>query len=386
MWAPLVGLSVAAFIFNTSEFIPTGLLSDIAASFALNEAQAGTMISVYALAVLVLSVPLMVVCSRFDPKRLLLGVIGLFLAGQVLSAVAPTFELLVAARLLVAAAHAVFWSIASPYASRIVDESHASLAMSMVVTGTSVAMILGMPLGRVIGLALGWRMTFVCVAVVAGAVLLLLAAVMPRLDRGEPFSVRELPSLMKNGGLVAIYVATVLVATGYYTGYSYIEPFMQQVAHLAAGEVTAALTVFGCAGIVGSLLFSRCFDGHRAAFIRIMVGGVAAALALMLPASASFASACAVCALWGLCATAFNVAFQAEIIRLVPPEAAAVAVSIFSGLFNLGISLGTWLGGTVVTGPGIGLVGVVGAAVAFAGLVCCVMLIGRPRRGVSLSR
>ena len=106
----------------------------------------------------------------------------------------------------------------------------------------------------------------------------------------------------------------------------------------------------------------------------------------MLPASASFASACAVCALWGLCATAFNVAFQAEIIRLAPPEAAAVAVSIFSGLFNLGISLGTWLGGTVVTGSGIGLVGVVGAAVAFAGLVCCVMLIGRPRRGVSLSR
>ena len=133
-------------MFNTSEFIPVGLLTDIAGTFALSEAQAGMMISVYAWGVMILSLPLMVAASRLDPRRLLLLVIAVFMAGQVASAVAPTFVTLVLARLLVAAAHAIFWSIASPLATRIADPSQASRAMGLVVTGSSIAMIAGMPL------------------------------------------------------------------------------------------------------------------------------------------------------------------------------------------------------------------------------------------------
>ena len=127
--APLVFLTLAAFLLNTSEFVPIGLLTDIASTFSLTESGAGLMISIYAWAVAALSLPLMIAASRMPPKRLILVVLAVFCAGQVGTAVAPTFELLVAARLVVAAAHAVFWSVASPYAVRVAAPEHASCAM-----------------------------------------------------------------------------------------------------------------------------------------------------------------------------------------------------------------------------------------------------------------
>lgn len=379
MWFPLACLAVSAFIFNTSEFMPVGLLTDIAGSFSLTEARAGMMISIYAWAVMALSLPLMVAGSRLAPRRLLLLVIGVFLAGQVGSALAPSFPLLVAARLLVAAAHAVFWSIASPLATRIADERHASVAMGMVVTGSSVAMILGMPLGRVIGLALGWRATFACVAAAALVVLALLSAAMPPLDRGAPFTLDRLPQLARNRPLMGLYAVTILFATGYYTSYSYIEPFLGDVAHLGASQVTLALTAFGFAGIVGSALFSRLYDGRRAAFTRIMVAGLAAMLLLLLPAALRGVPVLAVCALWGLFATAANVAFQAEVIRTTDEGSSAVAMSIFSGLFNLGIGCGTAIGGAVVSSAGVALTGPAGGAIALAALAVT-LAVFRPAR------
>ena len=226
---PLLCLAFTAFIFNTSEFIPVGLLTDIASSFALTEAQTGMMISIYAWGVMILSVPLMVFASRYDYRRILLGVVGIFLIGQIGSALAPTFALLIAARLIVASAHAVFWSVATPAASQIAGPKYSSLALSMVASGSSVAMVLGMPLGRAIGLALGWRMTFTSVAIASFVALIGLTATVPKMEKGEPFRVRALPQLFRNPALAALYIMTILGATGYYVGYSYIEPFLQQI-------------------------------------------------------------------------------------------------------------------------------------------------------------
>ncbi len=377
---PLVGLACSAFIFNTSEFIPVGLLTDIAATFALSEAQAGMMISVYAWAVMVLSVPLMVLGSRMAMKPLLLTLLALFTAGQAGSAVAPTFELLVASRLLVAAAHAVFWSIASPVATRVVSGGNASLAMGMVATGSSVAMVLGLPLGRAVGLVLGWRMTFGCMAVVSLAALVYLALLLPPMEKGEPFRVRELPGLLRNPVLIGMYVVTVCFACGYYTGYSYIEPFLQQVAGMGDALITVVLTVYGMAGIFGSVMFSRFYDMRRYGFIGFSILGLALALALMRFTAAGAAVAFAMVVVWGICGTVFNVAFQAEVIRYSPADASTVAMSIFSGLFNLGIGCGSALGGAVVEEVSIAVVGFVGAAVAAVGFLLFAFWLSRSMR------
>ena len=170
-WLPLVGITLSAFIFNTSEFMPIGLLTDIAVDFGITEARAGMLISIYAWVVMAMSLPLMILCSRIPLRPLLLGVIALFAGSQVFSSISTGYYTLLASRIGVAFAHSVFWSIATPIATRIVPASHQSTAMGMVVTGTSIAMIFGLPMGRFIGLAAGWRMTFACVAVISFATL-----------------------------------------------------------------------------------------------------------------------------------------------------------------------------------------------------------------------
>ncbi len=143
-WMPLIGITVSAFIFNTSEFMPVGLLTDIADTFSLTEASAGMLITVYAWFVMLLSLPLMLVFCKTDLRKLLLGTLALFCGGQVLSCISTGYGMLMLSRIAVAAAHAVFWSIASPAAVRVVAPEHRSLALSAIVTGTSVAMICGL--------------------------------------------------------------------------------------------------------------------------------------------------------------------------------------------------------------------------------------------------
>lgn len=166
-WLALAGVAVAAFVFNSSEFMPVGLLTDIGKTFGTNEATTGMLVSVYAWAVMLLSVPLMIIATRLDFRRLLLVVIVVFLVGQVLTSLSTSYWMLMAARMVVACAHSVFWAIAAPIAVRLVPKNKRALALSVVETGTAVAAIVGLPLGRAIGLAVGWRLTFAIVAVIS---------------------------------------------------------------------------------------------------------------------------------------------------------------------------------------------------------------------------
>lgn len=370
---PVAGIALSAFILNTSEFMPIGLLTDISQSFGISEATCGIMITVYAWAVMVLSLPLMIFASRFKPKQLMLAIIAVFAAGQFCSAVAPSFVALVFSRLLVACAHAIFWSVASPFAVRVVGEEHGPVAIGLVATGSSIAMTFGMPLGRMVGLALGWRMTLTLVGIVSVCVVAYLAAMFPGLERGERFTLDKLPGLARNRALIAIYVITVLFATAYYTGYSYIEPFLGQVAHLPADLVTAALMVFGAFGLLGSWLFSRLYERMRGRFLTASVAGAAGPLLLLLATGVVPWLAFALCSVWGICATAFNVACQAEVIHVTDDDSSAVAMSVFSGLFNLGIGTGTAIGGAVTSGVGVAYVGVVGGLIGVAGVAWCLL-------------
>lgn len=374
-WFPLLGLTFSAFIFNTSEFIPIGLLTDIAAEFRTSEAHAGLLISVYAWVVTLLSLPLMLLVCRMEFRRLLLATVALFALCQVLSAASTGYYVLMLSRIGVACSHAVFWSIASPLAVRVVSPRHRSLALSLIVTGTSVAMIVGLPLGRIIGLHIGWRMTFLCVAVAAFAILLYLAAVFPKVPSRKTFSVRQLPQLAHNRSLIGIYLLSLAIATSYYTAYSYIEPFLKQVAALADGWITFTLVIFGAAGLLGSLAFSRWYDKHPSAFGGTVTAGVALALLLLLPAAGRPATVIPLCAFWGMSVTAFNVVFQAEIIKCTPQDATSVAMSVFSGLFNLGIGCGTLLGGLVCTYFSLAYVGYVGGVLAILAILYCTQVL-----------
>ncbi len=374
-WLALAGVAVAAFVFNSSEFMPVGLLTDIGASFGTDEATTGMLVSVYAWAVMILSVPLMIVATRLDFRRLLIVVLAVFLLGQVLTALSSSYWMLMASRLVVACAHSVFWAIAASIAVRLVTSDKRSLALSLVETGTAIAGIIGLPLGRAIGLAVGWRMTFAIVAVLSALLLVYLLITMPWVPGAEPFNVAQLPGLFRNKGLVALFILTALYAWGYYTGYSYIEPFLLQVGGIESGMVTIVLSVFGVASIVGSLACSKLYPRFRFPFFRIITIGVPVALLLMhaavgLGVGAVFADV----VLWGICAASVSVVYQAEIINVSADEEETVAMAFFSGIFNFGIGFGAFLGGQVVNTAGIANVFYAGGILGVVSIVFCLLV------------
>ena len=368
-WLPLIGMTISAFLVNTSEFMPIGLLTDISKNFNITAAQAGVMITAYSWTVTLLSLPLMLVACKIKPKKLLLGTLTVFAICQVLSVISIGFPFLVASRIGVACAHSIFWSIASPFAVRVVSKDHQAKALSAIVTGTAFAMVLGMPLGRMIGLQIGWRMTFLCVGVISFIVTAYLLFVFPKIENTDTFSVSQLPKLFKNSKLMIIYLITFLFATGYYTAYSYVEPFLQKVAGFSSSLVTITLMLFGIAGLLGSYLFSRYYDDHHFVFVQTVLFSFVGTLALLYPASINMYAIILVCAVWGIAAMAFQVCFQAQIIVCVSTAASSVAMAIFSAIFNLGIGSGTGLGGMVYTNISLNYIGFVGAVIVLAAAI-----------------
>lgn len=380
-WLPLIGLTFAVFVFNTSEFMPIGLLTDIAFDLNISDTRAGLLISVYAWVVALMSLPLMILVSKMELKRLLLGITALFVVSHIISAIADGYYMFMLSRIGVACAHAIFWSIASPLAVRIVPNGRRALGLSTIATGSSVAMVIGLPLGRVIGLYIGWRMTFFCLGVIAASIFVLIAMVFPRLESRGKFSVKKLPILLYNKVLVGVFVMSVLFATAHYTGYSYIEPFLGRIANMPQDVVTATLVFFGASGMLGSIAFSKYYMSNRYCFIFVVTFGTALSLILMQVAAFSMFTMILVCIFWGAMATAFNIAFQDNTIRFAPKEATSIAMSIFSGIFNLGIGCGAYIGGLVVSNTSVSYIGYAGGFIGIlASLYCALRLFQNIRR------
>lgn len=367
-WIPLVGLTCAAFVFNTSEFIPIGLLSDIASDFAISESHAGLLITVYAWVVAATSLPLMLLASKIEFRKLLLLIVGLFIISHLFSAAASSYGMLMGSRIGVACAHAIFWSITPPLAVRIAPEGHKSTALSIIMAGTSVAMVIGLPLGRIIGLHTGWRTTFFCIAAVTFLIFLLLAAVFPKVPVRNYTSLKNIPSLLKQRNLMGIYITTVILVTGHYTGYSYIEPFLGQVARMNEGMVTLTLIIFGLVGMIGSFLFARIYPTHPQQLIKSSILVITAMLLWMRFSAYNMYTAVLLCAFWGTAIVVYNLAFQARIIEYAP-QATAVAMSVYSGIFNLGIGTGALVGGIVCSSLSLHFIGYIGGIIAMVATV-----------------
>lgn len=383
-WMPLILLTVAGFTFNTSELTPIGLLSDIATDFGVSESRAGLLISVYAWVVALLSLPLMLLCARMGMRRLLLIIVALFFVSHIGSFMATGFYSLMASRIGVACAHSIFWSIAPPMAVAVTADGRRATALSALVAGGGIALVAGLPLGRVLGLLAGWRVTFGALGVLAALILLGLFRFFPHIARApEPESRGDmLRDILHNRGLLMIYLITAVIVTGHYTGYSYIEPFMDRILHIEAKAITATLCLFGVAGLLGSYVMTRWFPRHPRGLITSACLVIPAVMLVLLPLSGFGLLPLAIlCVLWGLAMTIYNVAFQNEVIVLSPRNS-AVAMSIYSGIFNLGIGGGAFVGGAVCAHGHMADIGYVGGIIALAAAVYCLMryLPGRSHR------
>lgn len=385
-WLPLIGITLCVFTFNMSEFMPIGLLTDIAGDFGVSDAQAGMIVSIYAWTVAIISLPIMLVLRKMQYRKMLLMTVVVFAFFQTLSGLSSNYWMLLISRLGVAIAHSVFWSIAAPLAVKVLSPEHEKIALSTVAAGTSIAMVLGIPLGRIVGLALGWRMSFITIAIVSVIALILLFAVFPKIENPGTFTLKKMPDIFRNKVLVGSYILVALFVAGHYTGYSYIEPFLTQIGGFTDSMITVTLSIFGMAGICGSIIFAKTRgDKNRFRFMVTAVCGTSMCLLLLNASSISFVTIMMVCIVWGACSSAYNVSLQNEVIKASPFDAAPVVMALRSGIYNVGIAMGSLIGGFVTDHGSVANVGYFGAVFTIcAALFLSFYVIGQIKKRESI--
>ena len=379
---PMIVMAAAGFTFNTSEMIPVGLLSDIGADLGVNEAKTGLLITAYAWVVALLSLPLMLIFARVPYRKLMLGIISLFIISHFLSAFAGSYNMLLASRIGVALTHCIFWSIAPAMIVAVAPHDKRGSALSVLVAGGGMALIVGLPMGRLIGLVAGWRTAFGSIGILAILLFILMRMFYPDVDREvETVSRKQLIyGMLHCPQLLMIYIIIGVTITGYYTGYSYIEPFLGQIGGFSESAITWTLTLFGVAGLLGSLIAGECYPRHSSTAIIVSCFCIPLMLLMLRPSvDISPVLLASLCIPWGIAMTVLNIALQNDIVRLFPHDS-AVPMSIYSGTFNLGIGAGALVGGMATDNNCLGQIGYIGGSIAICTAIFCLMVYIPARR------
>ncbi|HDR1358669.1 TPA: sugar transporter [Pasteurella multocida] len=365
--------ALAGFVFNTTEFIPVALLSDIAQSFAMPVSQTGLIITVYAWVVSLMSLPFMLLTAKAERRGLLIKLLVLFILSHLLSVIAWDFWVLVLARIGVALTHSIFWAITASLVIRVAPKDKKSQAIGLLAIGCSLAMILGLPLGRLIGQFFGWRATFAIIALIAIGILCLFYQLLPHLPSKNAGSLNSLPTLFKRPLLLGLYALTMIIISAHFTAYSYIEPFMLNISTMSHSMATFVLFVFGLSGITASLLFNRYYNAGPIRFILFSMGLLTATLLLLFSASQQTWTMFLLTFFWGIGIAGIGLGLQIRVLHLAP-DATDVAMAIYSGIYNIGIGAGALLGNQVMQHYGLAYIGVAGALFAVFGLVLFILV------------
>ncbi len=342
----VLGLSV--FALGTSEFMLSGLLPPIADDMNVSIPQAGLLISAFAIG-MVVGAPLLAVATLRLPRRTtLVALISVFGLGQIAGALAPTYEILFASRVVSALACAGFWAVGAAVAIAMVPVNQRARAMAVMIGGLSVANVLGVPLGAFLGEHLGWRSAFWAVGAASAVALVGVVTRIPHIPLPEekPELKRELTIYRDRQVWLAI-VITALAAGGVFCAFSYLAPLLTDVAGLGSGWVPWILGLFGVGALIGTMIGGRVADAH---LFGVLLSGITAST-VFLVALALFASGqvavVALSFLLGLSAFFTAPALNARMFN-VAGAAPTLAGATTTAAFNLGNTSGPWLGGTVI--------------------------------------
>ncbi|WP_024761846.1 MFS transporter [Streptomyces exfoliatus] len=364
----LLALAVGAFGIGTTEFVVMGLLPGIAADYGVSIPTAGLLVTGYALGVVVGAPLLTVLGGKVSRKRMLMLLMGLFVLGNTLSALAPSFGMMLAGRVIASLAHGSFFGIGSVVAAGLVAPDKKAGAIATMFTGLTVANFVGVPLGTFVGQAVGWRATFAGVAALGVVGLLGILRLVPDMPRPEGAHLRRELTAFRNPQVLLAMAMTVLGFGGVFAAITYIAPMMTEVAGYSEGAVTWLLVLFGIGMFLGNLLGGKYADRALMPLLYVTLGGLAVVLALFTVFAHHKVLAAITILLVGALGFATVPPLQKRVLdhaHGAPTLASAVNI----GAFNLGNALAAWLGGLVIAaGFGYTSANWVGAALAAAAL------------------
>ncbi|MFD7874686.1 MFS transporter [Streptomyces sp. NPDC059766] len=364
----LLALAVVAFGIGTTEFATMGLLPQIADGIGVSVPHAGNLVSAYALGVVVGAPLLTGICARVPHKRLLLLLSGLFVVGNVASALAPGFGLLFAARFLAGLPHGALFGVGAVVASRLVAPERAARAVSKMFLGLTIANIVGVPAGTALGQQFGWRSAYAAVGVIGVVALVALALFVPDQPRGAQSGIRHEMRAMGNRQVVIGLATAVVGFGGFFAVYSYLVPMLTNLTGISDSSTTLVLALYGVGMTLGTLVAGPLTDRALRPTLYAGLALLAAALVTFYFTVHSTVPALLTITFIGAMGSLITTPVQ-MLLMAKAKDAPTMAAASNHSAFNLANAGGAWLGGLAISaGWGWGSPNLVGAALAVAGL------------------
>ncbi|WP_218179754.1 MFS transporter [Pseudomonas gingeri] len=368
--AAVLALSLGCFSFVSTELMPVGVLPAMSAGLNVSLGVAGYLVTIFAFIVALTAAPLTSLLGSINRKALMTGLLAACFAGNLITYMASDYFVVFIGRIVVAAAIGVFWSTAVVTAVHLVASRNAVRATSIVFGGVSLATVLGVPAGTMLGDMYGWRAVFAALCFLSLAVFTLIAWTVPAVRIGKAAQRGAMMSVLRNGRLLAVFGITALVVTGNFLAYTYIAPYLEQIAKQSTSQISMLLLVYGAAGVVTNFAVGPFASRAPRASLAVVATLFTASLASLNIASDGHLALFAAIAAWGAAYGALPVLLQTlvfkEASRIQGAADAATAVNV--SVFNAAIGLGSLVGGLMINHVGPHLIPYVAAAFALAGL------------------
>ena len=370
----LLALTLSAFAIGTTEFVIVGLVPTIASDLSVSLPSAGLLVSLYAIGVAVGAPVLTALTGRWNRKSVLLSLMALFVFGNLLAWQAPSYESLILARIMTGLAHGVFFSIGSTIATSLVSKDKEASAIAIMFTGLTVALVTGVPLGTWIGQQFGWRATFLAVSALGVIALLGSALLIPKnLKQSASASLSEQAKVLLQPRLLLVYLMTILGYGGTFTAFTYLAPILQQEAGFNAATVSIIMLVYGVSVAVGNIYGGKLADkkGPISA-LTIIFALLSVILAVLTFTMQSKIGVVITVLVWGAFAFGNVPGLQVYVVQLAEkfsPKTVDVASGLNIAAFNVGIALGSVLGGQIVENMSLQDTAWVGALISTAALL-----------------
>ncbi|MFE3257272.1 MFS transporter [Nocardia sp. NPDC059229] len=384
-WLAVAAVSTATFAMVTVEAMPVGLLTPIGHTFDVSPGAVALTITLPGLMAAAAATTLPVAIGRSDRRTVLLGLIGLMLAATAVSALAPDFAILLAARAVAGIAIGGFWALAASCAVRLVHAHHIPRAISLAFGGATAANVLGVPAATLIGNLSGWRVAFAALAGFGAVVALALRLLLPPLPATEVVRPRALARQLRTPAVRAGVIATFLLVGGHWAAFTFVRPMLQDISGLGAGAIGPAQLAFGLAGVAGTFAGGAAAGRDPRRALVAAAALLAMTLALFPLIATTPVSGIAALLVWGTAFGAIPVGVQTWILQAAPdhPEA---ATALNTAMYNLAVALGALTGGVIVSFTSVTGVLVTGALLGVTA-IAAVMIGGRQltRRAGALS-